>query len=546
MKKIFFCIALFCCFSFGKDITLKFLESKPQGVVRDFYIWRFISEPKTSIEDARRAYDLVANKIPRIQKAMEAKGIPTQMPEDIFCKNLNFEELKTQDGQCIAFGLKLSDVLEISDQDAALILDKVHSNNPDLFEEIVILRSKNILKAMLNTNAKIFGTIFNGLSYTQKLKIFDGSIPYKKLQTLANENNAVFNKVLHSIILDPKFQTFKKSLTKADITKSNANTFFLLGINELMHKREHKAIVYFQRSQEAAIDPFMRDRALFWQYLVSKNRLFLEQLAQSDFVDIFSIYANQRLHTKPKYQIVSEFADISDKKPDFNIRDPFEWQILKDNIFAINDNEEYKKVLKYFKYDKTLPHLVFFLNRLNKYKINYFVTPYEDLLLWKDDDEKSMVYAIARQESHLLPALISRSYALGMMQIMPFNVLPFAKEMNLKDIDLFDMFDPKTALNFGNYYLNHLKEEFVHPLFVSYAYNGGPGFLRRLLAKKELFLKGRKYEPWISMELLPYEESRFYGMKVIANYVIYQELFGHYIDLEKLLQQTLIYTKDKK
>lgn len=546
-KKFFILLFLICSLLSSKEhITLKFLESKPQGVVRDFYIWQFISDEKTSIKEATKAYDLVFNKTPRIQKAMENKGIATEMPKDILCKNLSFDMLKTQDAQCISYGLKLSDVPNLSNSDVELIVQKISKDYPDLLIQIKILRSKDILKAMFGTSAKNFGTIFNGLTYTQKLKIFDDSIPVKKLQKLGNENSPVFNKMMHNIILDPRFDKFKKALLKADIETSDTNTFFLLGMNELLAKKEKKALVYFERSQKAAIDPFMRDRALFWRYLLSQNKFFLEELSQSDFVDIFSIYANQKLGSIPKYSIISNFKDISKKNPDFNITDPFEWQILKDNVFAISDDEKYKETLEYFKYEKTLPHLVFFLNRLNKYKINYFIRPYESSINWKDDNEKAMVYAIARQESHLLPALVSRSYALGIMQIMPFNVLPFAKEMNIKDISLSDMFIPQVSLKFGNYYLNHLKEEFIHPLFVSYAYNGGPGFLRRLLEKKQLFLKGRKYEPWISMELVPYEESRFYGMKVVANYVIYQEILGHKIDLEDFLKQTIIYTKEKK
>ncbi len=57
------------------------------------------------------------------------------------------------------------------------------------------------------------------------------------------------------------------------------------------------------------------------------------------------------------------------------------------------------------------------------------------------------------------------------MQIMPFNVGPFAKSLGMDNVDLNDMFNPNIALKFGNYYLNHLKKEFNHPLFVAYAYN---------------------------------------------------------------------------
>lgn len=545
MKKILV-LFLLCGIIFSKDITLKFLENKPKGTVRDFYIWQFITDKNTNIEDAKKAYELVNNKTPRIQKAMQDKGIPSLMPRDLMCKSFDFVKLSQEDGQCIVYGLKLSDILTHSDKDIQNIIQKITPINQDLAQQVKILISKNVVKELFETSPKNFANIFNGLSYAQKIKLFETKLSAKKIEKLANENYPAFNKVLNIIVLDPRFEDFKKALSKADIINSDTNTFFLLGINEIMQKNKSKALVYFKRSQDVGVDPFMIDRALFWRYLVSKNDLLLNELSKSGFVDIFSIYANQKLGSKPEYKIISKFDDISNKDPGFNIKDPFEWQILRTNILAINNEKEYNDLMKYFKYKKSLPHLVYFLNRSTKYKINYFITSYSDGIKWNDNQEKSMVYAIARQESHLLPASISSSYALGIMQIMPFNVEPFAKSMKIDKIEYSDMFDPKTALEFGKYYLDELKEEFKNPLFVSYAYNGGPGFLRRLLAKNQLFLKNREYEPWLSMELLPYEESRFYGMKVIANYIIYQGLFGNHVDLEKLLKQTLIYPKETK
>ena len=167
--------------------------------------------------------------------------------------------------------------------------------------------------------------------------------------------------------------------------------------------------------------------------------------------------------------------------------------------------------------------------------------PYTDKLSWRDNSQKAMALAVAKQESTFLPALVSRSYALGMMQIMPFNVEPFARKLKKTDITLESMFDPVVAYEFGRMYLDELNREFSHPLFNAYAYNGGPGFLRKTLAKKRLFLKSRKYEPWISLELLPVEETRFYGMRVLANYVIYQQLLGNEIDIESLLKKALRY-----
>ena len=97
------------------------------------------------------------------------------------------------------------------------------------------------------------------------------------------------------------------------------------------------------------------------------------------------------------------------------------------------------------------------------------------------------------------------------------------------------MFKPETAYKFADIHLDFLTKSLYHPLFVAYAYNGGIGFTRRLLEKGELFKEG-KYEPFMSMELVPYAESRKYGKKVLANYVTYARIYGIDTNLNSLFQ----------
>jgi soluble lytic murein transglycosylase len=70
---------------------------------------------------------------------------------------------------------------------------------------------------------------------------------------------------------------------------------------------------------------------------------------------------------------------------------------------------------------------------------------------------------------------------------------------------------------------------------VAYAYNGGIGFVRRKVLPKFKYMG--KYEPFLSMELIPYDESREYGKKVIANYVIYSQIFEKNITLHQVLKK---------
>lgn len=541
MRFILFAFCLCAALSAKPLLTLKELGSKPKGIARDFYIWEFISDKDTSLEESLKAYDLVYREIPKFKSALQAKGYHPKIPKNIACAKLPITELVKQDEQCIAFGLKLSQVPTMPASQITTLQQKL-AKSPNLLAKIQILRSSDIAQAMFAANAQVFAEIFNALTYQQKLQIFAKSPDPKAIQRLANQNASSFNRVLQHIILDSRLLAFKQAIAKADITTSDSNTFFLLGINELLNDSKQQALRYFERSRNAAIDPFFKDRAMFWQYLVSGNVAFLHDLQTSKFVDIFSIYANQKLKTKPNYEIVSSFDGLILKKPPINISDPFAWQVARDSIGSIKDMTRYEEEVNRFYTIDTTPHLAHFSNRITKYSVNYYIMPYVDLVHWRDDKQKAMSLAIAKQESHFIPALVSRSYALGMMQIMPFNLEPFAKKLGIKHkVTLEDLFKPEFAYTFGTMFLEELNDEFKHPLFVAYAYNGGPGFWRRTLAKGQLFIKNRKYEPWLSMELIANEEPRFYGMKVLANYIIYQELLGHKVDIESLLKQTLRY-----
>ncbi len=541
MRFILFAFCLCAALSAKPLLTLKELGSKPKGIARDFYIWEFISDKDTSLEESLKAYDLVYREIPKLKSALQAKGYHPKIPKNIACAKLPITELVKQDEQCIAFGLKLSQVPTMPASQITTLQQKL-AKSPNLLAKIKILRSSDIAQAMFAANAQVFAEIFNALTYQQKLQIFAKSPDPKAIQRLANQNASSFNRVLQHIILDSRLLAFKQAIAKADITTSDSNTFFLLGINELLNDSKQQALRYFERSRNAAIDPFFKDRAMFWQYLVSGNVAFLHDLQTSKFVDIFSIYANQKLKTKPNYEIVSSFDGLILKKPPINISDPFAWQVARDSIGSIKDMTRYEEEVNRFYTIDTTPHLAHFSNRITKYSVNYYIMPYVDLVHWRDDKQKAMSLAIAKQESHFIPALVSRSYALGMMQIMPFNLEPFAKKLEIKHkVTLEDLFKPEFAYTFGTMFLEELNDEFKHPLFVAYAYNGGPGFWRRTLAKGQLFVKNRKYEPWLSMELIANEEPRFYGMKVLANYIIYQELLGHKVDIESLLKQTLRY-----
>jgi len=212
--------------------------------------------------------------------------------------------------------------------------------------------------------------------------------------------------------------------------------------------------------------------------------------------------------------------DIKQTKEDlkkYDLSNPFDWLKVLDTSKKMTD----EKLVNYesmFTTTETLGHLAFVKERYDRYRNSYFVTPYESYLQGINEQRKSLIYAIGRQESRFIPTSISSSYAMGTMQIMPFLSRAIAKELK-EPYNIFEQFDAKTNLRYANHHLNFLERRLDHPLYIAYAYNGGIGFTKRLL-KTKLFKKG-KYEPYLSMELLPYDETKKYGKKVLTNYYVY-------------------------
>ncbi|RXI36574.1 hypothetical protein CRU99_13370 [Malaciobacter mytili] len=216
----------------------------------------------------------------------------------------------------------------------------------------------------------------------------------------------------------------------------------------------------------------------------------------------------------------------NETKESFDTKDPFSWFNLLEDTKEFNE-EKFKKYENLFNKKETLPFLAFIYNKYDNYKTHYFLTPFEEELKDYDIDRKALVYSISRQESRFIPTALSSVYAQGVMQIMPFLSEHIAE--NLKDeYDFNKMFEAKTNLKYANYHLNNLQKNLDNPLFIAYSYNAGYGYFKSL-KNLGLFSKNNQFEPFLSMELISYDETKEYGKKVLANYYIYK----NYLDNKK-------------
>ncbi len=321
------------------------------------------------------------------------------------------------------------------------------------------------------------------------------------------------------------------SLLNIDTKRLPFKSVFLLGINAVTFNKIDKAIKFFEVAKTKIDKQSSIDKCNFWLYLLTKNRKYLKLLEKSQQINIYTLKARDILNIPyPKPNIPNLKLSLVKY---FNLYDPIDWTNIKISIKEHPETVEF--LADNYASSITEGIYAYLKEKASNYKVEYFAMPYRDAMLGKSKERIALLYAIARQESRFIPASISPSYALGMMQIMPFLIKHLAKQRGEK-IDLDDMFNPYISIDYANTHLNYLTKYLYHPLFIAYGYNGGIGFTKRTLTKRKLFQNG-KYEPFLSMELIDYEESKEYAKKVLANYIIYFNLLGGNIKISKLLEQ---------
>ncbi len=301
--------------------------------------------------------------------------------------------------------------------------------------------------------------------------------------------------------------------------RSKANKSFKHGLALMQQGKAKQASGYFDLARRLYKKRYDVDKSLFWLYLSTKRKIYIKALRQSHYVDIYTLMAADTMNARyPKTITESLWRS---KTRGYDIKDPIAWAKVKHQMKAgcdlndLADEHKSQECIGVYTYLKA---------KASHFQESYFPMPYRDAMKKMPKERQALIYAIARQESRFVPASVSRSFALGMMQFMPFLVKHIAKQKGQK-IDLDDMFDPYKAIEYADYHLDYLSKYLHHPLFIAYAYNGGIGFTRRHIRNLKHFRKGH-YEPYMSMETMKNVEAREYGKKVLANYVIYMNKLG--------------------
>ncbi|MDX4013158.1 transglycosylase SLT domain-containing protein, partial [Aliarcobacter skirrowii] len=314
---------------------------------------------------------------------------------------------------------------------------------------------------------------------------------------------------------------------------------FLLGINEVNHNNSKLANNFFKISYKKSFLRSQKDNALFWLYLTSDDKNYLEELANSYDTNLYSLYAKEILNKYPTNIIYS--LDTNKNSSNFNIYDSFAWFDINKDVRSELNEEKLAKYYDILDTKETKTHLAYILERYDNFKTQYFLTPYRDIIKEQGIFKELLIYAIARQESRFIPSAISVAGAQGIMQIMPFLSEDIARRLK-EPYNIYEQFIPEKNLKYASFHLDNLIKQFdSNPLFVAYAYNGGAGYTKNQL-KKGLFTKTNKYEPFLSMEMISYQETKEYGKRVLANFYIY----NNYLNSENKISLSTIFQNLKQ
>lgn len=522
--------AIFATAAFGGVKSFEEIKDEPKGLAKDYYFYRLLTEGDYTKEqvqilnkDVFRRAGVLAKKLAEILPPKKVKGN---------CDSVDVKNILDANVTCQKQCLRVSFMMKLKKETRQKLADKFKDSDPLLYRRLSSLNEKHPEDEFAKFNdTDAFLVYFNQSSHKDKFdKIFDANF----INSLAAKKE--FHVLANDLIIDKKSAKFRQNFLAIKETELAGKDAFMLGINAVLLNSPKDAARFFARAEAAFERQDRKDNAVFWLYLLSKNTIYLDKLNQSRDVNIYTLYANELTGASPAANIVSP-TPMKEKVADYDIKDPFLWQKTFKMIKEMSA-EDAAKHSETFNTKETLGQYAYLMEKASGYKDSYFVMPFVDELEDVNATRKALLYAIGRQESRFIPAVISTSYALGMMQFMPFLANHIGKkELAIPNFDQDDMFDPRLALKFADHHLNYLEKYLYHPLFVAYAYNGGIGFTKKMLQRGDLFNEG-KYEPFLSMELVPFAESRDYGKKVLANYVIYLRLLRSSTSISTLFESS--------
>lgn len=507
------------------------IKDKPKSLAKDYYIYRLIDETSYNKDEISKLKKDIFRNRGKLKALLDKIFPPRKLTKIDNCKGVGSTNILDANLTC---------------QKARMFPNFIKSLTPEIRTKLsqVFEQSSNYVNLLQGYNE------INPAAYFAKTDNVDNFfLYYKSLKTSEQDNKfninlkkefldkmaqkEYFKSLINDIVINKRLEKMRDSMVDMNTTRVSEQTAFLLGINSVIQGKEKVGVKFFQKAANTYKSKSDIDMANFWIFLIENDDEILKELARSSDLNIYSLYAKEKLGIKEINVVVPQ--PKKKELADYDITDPFVWVKTQEIVKKMN-KEQILDYAKRFDTQSTIGEYSYMMNIATGYKDNFYATPFMEYIGDGDTRRKALILALARQESRFIPSAISTSYALGMMQFMPFVANDINKKLKISGFDQDDMFNPVVAYKFANFHLDWLEKSLKSPVFIAYAYNGGLGFTKKMITRGDLFNEG-KFEPFLSMELVYFSESRDYAKKVLSNYIIYHQILApdEKISIVKLL-----------
>ena len=505
-------------------VSLDEINSKPPSREKNFLIWQFLKQD-INASAAREAFYQLENVNERFLFDYAAKTDEAEIRYTAEClQKVSTQLIDIPQDDCLYLALTPTKAQHLQSYEREQIANRLG----DRFGDVQWLRAMNHNNHFapysdVASSLKLF--LISSLPYRHDF--FNRSLDDEVLLELTSLNG--FDSFVYGSVTDPKMTQLQESLSRVSGGVYTSQTHFYLGINALKYNRSDNALFHLREARQKAYSTMEKDKNTFWIYRITQEQSLLQELSESLDINIYTLWAREKLGIDTQ----NYFTTLpTPKKGGFRGDDPFVWNTLHQELVATPPEKLYQ-IIERYEGEDSLAVQAYMLERVYQPYIHNFTMPYDRYMSDITTEQKAMLYALMRQETRLIPGLISRSFALGLMQIMPFNVDAISKIHPLKVRSYYDMFDPQFGIAYAIEHMKHIDKTLYNPVLKAYAYNGGIGFTKRLLVSGAYFNPG-EHEPFLSMELISNAESREYGKKVLANYIIYKKILGENVSIQTI------------
>lgn len=135
--------------------------------------------------------------------------------------------------------------------------------------------------------------------------------------------------------------------------------------------------------------------------------------------------------------------------------------------------------------------------------------------------DPALIFAVIKTESGFNEKAVSVKGAVGLMQITPKTAEYIAKK---REIAKYDLYDPKTNIEFGTYYIRYLLDRFTGQKEAMAAYNAGEGTVKSWLKDERYSQDGK------TLKDVPYKETERYIQKIGKSLERYKKLYQKLLD----------------